>query len=204
MKPGALIFPVLLLLAGAQSAFGGDKAIAAPANTAELLQGRFDNREQVTRAPAKVGAENPPLPHVVVAIEPTQQAGWSLWRMHLEADAENSLDATWAMQTRVESDGSKALIPYYQLKPTAPPAADAFDSQTWLSLEACALRGDFGKSRIRASADGMPCVVVATGVGPRRILLPVAIEREGDWLRFHLIYLGTDTRVDARRVADAH
>lgn len=202
MKPGALIFPFLLLLMGAQSAYGSDKSAGAAANAPVLLQGRFDNREQVTQAAAKAGAENSPMPHVVVVIEPTQQAGWSLWRMHLEADAENSLDATWAMQTRIEGDGSKALIPYYQLKPPAPPAADAFDAQTWLSLEACALRGEFGKSRIRAGADGMPCVVVATGVGPRRILLPVAIEREGDWLRFHLIYLGIDTRVDARRVAD--
>src|SRR5579863_7277918 len=132
MKPCALIFPLLLILAGAQSAYGGDRATAAAASAPVLLQGRFDNREQA-QASAEAGAENPPLPHVVVIIEPTQQAGWSLWRMHLEADAENSLDAIWAMQTRVEGDGSKALIPYYQLKPTAPPAADAFDAQTWLS-----------------------------------------------------------------------
>ncbi|MFT3792169.1 MAG: hypothetical protein QM741_14095 [Rudaea sp.] len=104
------------------------------------------------------------------------------------------------MQTRTEHDGSRALVPYYQLHQDAPPTAAAFDPEQWLSLEACALRGKFGARRIEAMSEGEPCVAVTMGVGARRALLPVGIVREADRLRVDLNLYGTRTHIDARRV----
>ncbi len=111
---------------------------AALANAEALLRGRFDNHEQVDKA--QRGGEQA-IPHVTVAIEPTPQNNWSLWHVHVQTDPESSFDQTWAMEARVEYDGSGSLVPYYQLHQTAEPAAAAFDPHDWLSLEACALRG---------------------------------------------------------------
>ncbi|MGH8123865.1 MAG: hypothetical protein ACREPT_13975, partial [Rudaea sp.] len=78
--------------------------------------------------------------------------------------------------------------------------AAAFDEAQWLSLEACALRGDFGKSSIAARSEGEPCAAAAIGIGGKRAFLPASIEREGDRLRVQLIFRGTPLRVDARRL----
>jgi hypothetical protein len=195
------ILCLLFALTGCHSAPRNESTagLDRTADARMLLQGQFDNREQVVQAQAAATTENPAPPHVVVTIEPTSQVDWSLWRVRMDVDAQTSLDATWAMRTQTETDASTALIPYYLLKPATAPVAQTFDPQAWLSLEACALRGEFTRSRIQLGADGMPCVVVATGIGPRRALLPVAIEREGEWLHVHLYYRGTDLRVDARR-----
>lgn len=173
-------------------------AIAGPtsADVATRLQGRFDNRDQVAKAPA--GAE-PSIPHVVVAIEPTPQKDFLLWRVHIETDPQSTFDQTWAMQTRIGSDGSGMLIPYYQLKQDTAPASATFDTNGWLSLEACALRGDFTKTRIEGMSEGEPCVAVSMNVGARRALLPVGFAREGDTLRVDLNLRGVRTRIEAKR-----
>jgi hypothetical protein len=182
----------LLLLAGltAATAWSAD----APDSR---LQGRFDNAEQVAKAPA---GQEPAIPHVTITIEPTPKPDFALWRVHLETDPESSFDQTWAMQTRIEHDGSGALIPYYQLKQEAPPAAATFDTQGWLSLEACALRGDFSKTRIEGISEGEPCVAVSMNVGARRALLPVGFVREGEMLHVDLNLRGVRTRIDAKQV----
>ena len=166
------------------------------ANVASLLQGRFDNRQQLSKAPA--GVENP-IPHVVVTIDATPQKNFSLWHVHIETDAETSFDQTWAMEIRVEHDGSGALIPYYQFKQTAEPVASSFTPDGWLSLEACALRGDFTKARIEAMSEGEPCVAVSMSVGARRALLPVGFISEGDTLHIDFNLRGVRTRIDAVR-----
>ncbi len=196
MKTSALIVPALLWLA---SGFAAQPQAGASAvsNVDALLQGRFDNREQVAKAPAD-GAN--PIPHVTVVIEPTPQKGWSLWHVHLETDPQTSYDQTWAMQTRVEHDGSGALVPYYELHQTSDPAAGAFNPQEWLSLEACALRGAIEKTRFAGLSEGEPCVAVSMSVGARRALLPVGFEREGEWLHLDLGLRGERTRIDARRL----
>jgi hypothetical protein len=171
-------------------------ASAVSANVGSLLQGRFDNGQQLSKAPA--GAENP-IPHVVVTIEPTRQKDWSLWHVHIETDADTSFDQTWAMETRVEHDGSGALIPYYQFKQTSEPVASSFTSDGWLSLEACALRGDFTKARIEAMSEGEPCVAVSMSVGARRALLPVGFVSEGKTLHLDMNLRGIRTRIDADR-----
>ncbi|HEY8011523.1 MAG TPA: hypothetical protein VIE67_11065 [Rudaea sp.] len=168
-----------------------------------LLAGRYDNSAQVAQAQGKATAENPAPPHVTVAIEPTQQPDWALWRVHMDVDADTALDAVWAMNTsRRAFDKSLALIPY-TLRPSvnaATVSAAAFDETQWLSLEACALRGDFGKSRINAHSEGEPCAAAGMGIGGKRAFLPASIEREGDRLRVQLILRGTPLRVDARRL----
>lgn len=201
MKPSSLILPVLLILAGCAAHVTATRSDSTVADVQALLQGRFDNREQVAQMQAKPNVEDAPVPHVIIAIEPTARVDWSLWHVHLDLDAETSTDATWAMQTRVEYDGSKALIPYYQYKPVAPPVAQGFDPRSWLSLEACALRGDFSKARIQGTAESYePCVAEVTGIGPRRALLPAAIEREGERLRIILAIAGSRTGIEAQQV----
>jgi len=195
MKSRILIVFVLLWSASIYAAQPPD-AGKVSANAGSLLQGRFDNRPQLSKAPS--GAENP-IPHVVVTIEPTSQKDWSLWHVHIETDAETSFDQTWAMQTRVEHDGSGALIPYYQFKQTSEPVASAFTPEGWLSLEACALRGDFTKARIEAMSEGEPCVAVSMSVGARRALLPVGFVREGNTLHLDMNLRGVRTRIDADR-----
>jgi hypothetical protein len=170
---------------------------AATATVATALQGTFDNRQQVANAPA--GADSA-IPHVTIVIEPTPQKEWSLWHVHIETDPESKFDQTWAMQARVEHDGSGALVPYYQLKQASDPVASAFDPKDWLSLEACALRGDFNKARIEAMSEGEPCVAVSMSVGARRALLPVGFVSEGRTLHLDMNLHGARTRIDADRL----
>jgi len=194
MKTSVLILPAMLWLATGYAAQAtGD---AATAKVASALQGTFDNRQQVASAPAGTDAA---IPHVTVVIEPTPQKDWSLWHVHIEIDAESKFDQTWAMQARVEHDGSGALVPYYQLKQTSDPVASAFDTKDWLSLEACALRGDFSKARIEAMSEGEPCVAVSMSVGARRALLPVGFVGEGRTLHLDMNLRGVRTRIDADR-----
>jgi hypothetical protein len=185
------ILPALFWFAGAMASDAG--AVSADMNS--LLLGRFDNREQVAKADRAHAA-----PHVTVTVEPTPQKDFSLWHVHVETDPESTFDQTWAMQVRTEHDGSRALIPYYQLKQESPPSAATFDAQGWLSLEACALRGDFSKRRIEGISEGEPCVAVSMGVGARRALLPVGFVRERDTLHVDFNLRGLRTRIDAKQV----
>ena len=188
---------VLTLFAACFVAQHDAQADTAAAQDNALLQGRFDNAEQIAKAPSGAASG---LPHVTVTIEPTAQPDWTLWHVRLEVDAENVFDQAWAMEVRHEHDGSTALIPYYQYKPTGPATAATFDPKTWLSLEACALRGDFSNTRIQGMSEGEPCVAVTMSIGPLRTLLPVGIDCEGEWLHLDLTYHGARTRIDARRV----
>jgi hypothetical protein len=195
-----LAFSTVLMLFGAGAAAQAATAVPASANLRNLLLGRFDNREQVAKTSADAAHA---IPHVIVTIEATAQPDWSLWRVHLEADADNAFDQTWAMQIRTEYDGTLSLIPYYQYKPTSVPSAAAFDAQGWLSLEACSMRGDFAKARFRGISDGAPCVAASTNLGPLRTLLPVGIDRNGDDLHLDLDYRSARTRIDAKRAPGA-
>jgi hypothetical protein len=195
MKSRILIVSVLLWSTSIYAAKAPD-AGAVSASAASQLQGRFDNRQQVSKAPA--GGENP-IPHVVITIDPTPQKDFSLWHVHIETDPDTSFDQTWAMEMRVEHDGSGALIPYYQFKQTSEPVATSFTPEGWLSLEACALRGDFTKARIEAMSEGEPCVAVSMSVGARRALLPVGFVLEGKTLHLDMNLRGVRTRIDAVR-----
>lgn len=197
MNSNGVLFRLLSLLAGCGLALQGMFAGTVPAEANALLQGKFDNQQQVAAAQPDPQGQ---IPHVTVAIEPTSQSDWTLWHVHLEVNPENAFDQTWAMQTRLEHDGSTSLIPYYQYKPTGPATVATFDPKTWLSLEACALRGEFTKARIKGMSEGEPCVAVTMSLGPIRTLLPVGMDREGEWLRLDLNYRGARMRIDARHV----
>ncbi len=171
-------------------------AAGTHAKTQALLPGTFDNTQQVAEAPAGAGQ---PVPRVTIKIEQTPQKDFSLWHVRVQTDAESTFEQTWAMQTRIEHDGSGALIPYYQLRQDSAPSAAAFDAQGWLSLEACALRGNFTPTHLQGMAEGEPCVAVSMSVGARRALLPVAFAREGEWLHLDMNLRGVRTRIDAKR-----
>lgn len=183
---------VLALASWLVAAHGADAPGDPVATSDALLRGRFDNRAQ--------SAAEPGVAHTTIEVEPVGRKGWSLWHVRIETDAQTSFEQTWAMQARAEHDGSGALIPYYQLKQDAKPEASAFEPSGWLSLEACALRGTFGKTRIEAMSEGEPCVAVSMGVGARRALLPVGLVREGGMLHVDLNLRGVRTRIDAERM----
>lgn len=185
-------------------------AAVSPAEVAALLAGRYDNAAQVTAGRKK--GDDPPPQHVVITVEQTRAADWSIWRVHMDVDpavasaagSDTSLDAVWAMNlVRKPQDQGLRLIPHTLNPSVDPDTVDAarFDQTQWLPLEACMLGGTFAVSRItaQATADEM-CVAETMGLGGKRAFLPSLIEREGDWLHVQLIYFGKPWRVDARRV----
>ncbi|HKE49077.1 MAG TPA: hypothetical protein VKB52_13515 [Rhodanobacteraceae bacterium] len=185
MKSIAIVLAALAL-AACQSA-SVRKPKSSPA-AAQALAGTYDNHEQVWRArEAAQGAAVPP--HIVVSIEPTSQAEWSLWHVHL--DAAQPLDATWAMR---KADAS-TWIPH---RATAAPAP-AFDAQQWTALDACALRA----AGTHFAADLAACTAIAPGIGAEAALLPLDVETEGEWLHARLYAdqaRGAEAREDARLV----
>lgn len=195
MRSRVLIVPLLLFASAVAAQPQADGAALADAVN-KLLQGRFDNREQVAHTQPDAARS---IPHVSVAIEPASEKDFTLWRVHVEIDPQSIFEQTWAMQTRIEHDGSGALIPYYQLKQESSPDAASFDPHGWLSLEACALRGTFAAGHVEAIAEGEPCVAVSMNVGARRALLPVAVTRGGNSLHLYLNLHGVRTHIDARQ-----
>lgn len=186
--------PVALLFA-ANAWAGSPPPLAADVDA--FLQGTFDNAAQSGGTPAD--AEHA-IPHVTITIERTPQPLWSLWHVHIATDPQTSYDQTWAMETRGAPDGGIELVPYYEFRQTSVPTAAAFDPGQWLSLEACALRGSFGKTKIHAMSEGEPCVAVSMGVGARRALLPVGLDRDADMLHVDMNLRGVRTRIDARHM----
>ncbi|MDR2012290.1 MAG: hypothetical protein LBQ20_04470 [Rhodanobacter sp.] len=186
--------PSILIFAVGTATMVCAQATAAP--PVLIAPGRYDNRAQAAKTPGDVEHA---IPQVEVTIQATPQKDFALWHVHLQTDAESTYEQTWAMQSHTEHDGSTSLIPYFQFKQTSTPTAASFDAQGWLSLEACALRGEFGKTRIRAMSEGEPCVAASMNVGARRALLPVGIEREGSRLQLDFNLGGHRTRIDMNR-----
>jgi hypothetical protein len=206
---------VLLLagLAACPSALSKESAAsdAVAAAISASLAGRYDNSAQVELG--KTSGQKPPPQHVTITIESTPQENWQIWRVHMDVDPEvaqeagsdTSLDAVWAMNlSRSAPHKMLQLIPY-TLTPAVELAsvkASEFDRKQWLSLDACALGGQFAASHIVAQAptDEM-CVAETMGLGGKRAFLPTTVEREGNWLHVQLIYFGKPWRVDAQRAS---
>jgi hypothetical protein len=174
------------------------RADSAPrhANAAAALSGTFDNHEQVWRA--RESASGAPPPHVVIDVEPTAQAAWTIW--HVRLDANPPIDATWAMRGAAQAGGSYVLTPHRSIAATPAPAS-AFDAQQWTPLDACALRG--AAAPLKVAADTASCTAIAPGIGASAALLPLGIEREGEWLHVRLYSdqaRSADAREDAREV----
>ncbi|HEY6894454.1 MAG TPA: hypothetical protein VI258_09820 [Rhodanobacteraceae bacterium] len=170
---------------------------AAGAATPPAAQGVFDNHAQVWQSrESSPGAAQPP--HVVVAIEPTNQPDWALWRVQL--DASPPIEALWAMHSVTQADGALAFVPHRRLVAT-PAVAPAFDPAQWAALDACTLRTPSRAST--ASTDVAACAAIVPGIGADAALLPLAIERDGEWLhvRFYADQArGADAREDLRLV----
>ena len=176
----------------------GGLARASSPIAGTLFEGVFDNHEQVWQTRAAAGNAAPP--HVVVTIEPTAQADWSIWRVHLDAAA--PLDAVWAMQ-RIGTGEAASLMPHRALDASVAANVATFDARQWVPLDACALHGTSTPAGAHVAADVAGCTTLAPGLGAQTALLPVAIEREGEWLHVRLYAdqaRGADARVDLRQV----
>jgi hypothetical protein len=208
--PSIILMLAILAAYPAAPCRARDAAAASIADVGALLAGRYDNSAQV--AQGKAAADDHPPQHVVITIEPTQGADWEIWRVHMDVDpavaqaagSDESLDAVWALNISRPAPGKPLKLIPYTLRPALDEAsakASAFDQGQWLPLEACALNGDLGASRIVAQspADEM-CVAETMGLGGKRAFLPSRIEREGDSLHIQLIYFGRPWLVDARRM----
>jgi hypothetical protein len=171
------------------------RSVASPAAVAQPSAGVFDNHEQVWQAGESHAVG---VPHVVVSIEAAHDAQWSIWHVHL--DATPPLEASWAIRSAVQTDGSNVLTPYRALV-ASPSPASAFDAQQWTPLDACALRST--QTAAALSADVAPCTAIAPGIGADAALLPLTVERDGEWLHVRLYAdqaRGADAREDLRLV----
>jgi hypothetical protein len=189
----------LATLAGCQSMRTASPARAPAAEqAASVLEGVYDNHEQVWTAREQSGVIAPP--HLRIGIEATSEGAWTLWQVQLDAGA--PLDASWAMRRVAEGDGRLVLLPHRALV-AAPARGKAFDARQWAPLDACALRGEGGPVAMRASAEPAACAALAPGIGTQAALLPLSVERDGEWLRVRLYAdqaRGPDAREDARKV----
>jgi hypothetical protein len=185
-----------LTLAACQTLGRPAAGAASPATTSVL--GEYDNHEQVWSA-----RETPALiapPHVRVTIEGTPREEWTIW--HLRLDAATPIEAAWAMRRTTAADGGTAWLPH---RPTIaqPGRGKDFDVAQWVALDACALRGRAGARGLQLAADVDACAVIAPGVGAGAALLPLVVERDGEWLRVRLYVdqaRGTEAREDLRLV----
>lgn len=185
-----LVLVVLLALAACQA---GPAPRSAMPGSVPGLAGLFDNHEQAWAARQ---AASMPVPAVRLQLD-EPATGWSVWQVQVEG--ERTLQAVWAFRL-VQETGSVRLVPY---RPPAPEAA--FDTKTWIALDACALSGRAAGARLQVSADPAACGLLAPGLGPDAALLPLAVEREGEWLRVRLyadLARGPDARAEARRVRE--
>lgn len=188
-----------LALAGCQSlspATSARASLAAPA--ASNIEGVYDNHEQVWTAREQSSAVAPP--HLRIGIEATPDREWSLWQIHL--DAASPLDASWAMRRVGQGDGKLVLLPHRALV-TNPAQGKDFDRKQWAALDACALRGGGDEASMRVAADPAACAALAPGIGVQAALLPLSVEREGEWLRVRLYAdqaRGPEVREDTRKV----
>ncbi len=200
MKHG-LAFAVLgLALAACQSVppttqdgISGRAADASPTVTTS-----YDNHAQ--RAAMLATQAQQAVPHVHVDIASGAQKGWSLW--HVRYAVEPPLEVTWGMRAIEGSDGAGALIPH-RLQVAGEPGSAGSSRGEWLALEACTLRGTVTAAAARVRVEPGLCAAIVPGVGPLAALLPLSIERDGEWLRVGFFTdqaRGGDARIEARRV----
>jgi len=197
MKSIVLAAALALPLAACQS-FGSRTAPrSASAKTAVVdanVEGVYDNHAQVWAA--RENASTVAAPHVRVVVETTGRREWAIWRVHL--DASPSMDAMWAF--REDAGAAPGLVPHRALV-SAPAVGKDFDPAQWAPLDACALR-QAGASQSFAG-DAATCTVLAPGIGAQMALLPLAVTRNGEWLRVRFYAdqaRGPDACEDLRRV----
>lgn len=206
MKRLLLLLALLLSLVACQTLRHAEiihaeaKVGGGSGESAALLEGEFDNHEQVWAARENAAAAAIVPPHVVITLATTPRNDWSVWHVHL--DEATPVDATWAMQFVHGADGASTLLPYRAL--VAVPATGAqFDAKQWTPLDACSLGSTMTATSIHVTANVAACAAIVPGIGPQAALLPLAIEREGEWLHVRLYAdqaRGADVREGARKV----
>lgn len=172
---------------------------ATQVGSTALLNGAFDNHEQVWTS-RENGAATNATPHVLITLAMARDEHWSVWHVHL--DAATPMDATWAMQVVDAPGGAHVLLPYRALV-AAPASGVKFDSKQWTPLDACTLRGTISATSIHVAGDSAACTALVPGIGPKAALLPIEIERDGEWLHARLYAdqaRGAGAREDARKV----
>ncbi len=193
-----LIVVMLVLTLAACQTIGRLGPHTAPFPANPVLSGEYDNHEQVWG-----GRENAtPIvaPHLVVSIEELPAGDWSIW--HVRLDATTPLEATWALHRSVAADGSVIMLPH-RASVANPALGKAFDAKEWVPLDACALHGSVDANGLSLSANGEACAVLAPGIGAQAALLPLTIDRTGEWLHLRLYVdqaRGADAREDLRRL----
>lgn len=192
-----VVFPLLAVLALSACQSSPPRTSDAPTAvvaTTSWFDGEYDNNEQVWQA----GSAS--MPHVRFELTPMAAANWYAWRTQWKSDTH--LAVTWLLRMDQSADGSVVLTPHRPLVAN-PGVGKGFDSRQWMALDACKLQGNIVGAKLVAKADASACATVAPGVGVEAALLPLSIEREGEWLRVRLYAdqaRGTDARADARRV----
>lgn len=204
-----LILLSLLVLAGCDS-FGGSRADnhhAAPSAPGDLvLNGEFDNHEQVQSAGASVA-----VPHVreTLRLAENDRSGhlW-LWRLH-SGDGAGATESAWLYRIATVDKGDRyTFTPYRALDDAARAALVAgkdfkFDDKQWAELTPCTLSGERKDSKLVASADVGACSALLPGLGATAALLPLKLTFDGDMLStvtFADQARGTTASIDARRV----
>ncbi|WP_440223036.1 hypothetical protein ACQQ2N_18455 [Dokdonella sp. MW10] len=165
-------------------------ATAATGGSADLA-GTYDNHEQVWQAGAAAS------PRVRIEVVPLSRAGWYGWTTRFEGSG--TLVSTLVLRVDMAGD-AVTVIPY---RGAGAPLGKAFDPAQWTPLDACALRGNVQPGKLRIDADATACASIAAGLGAEAALLPLSIERDGDWLRTRLYAdqaRGAEARSEARRV----
>lgn len=187
---------MLVLALAACQTIGRLAPRTAPSPANPVLGGEYDNHEQVWSG--REDATPVMAPHVVVSIEEMPSGDWSIW--HVRLDAATPLEASWALRRSVAADGSVVMLPH-RASVAAPAMGTSFDAKQWVPLDACALHGNADASGLRLSANPDACAVLAPGIGAEAALLPLAIERTGEWLHLRLYVdqaRGANAREDLR------
>ncbi len=186
------LFALVAALAACGSLPGrsSGKAVSTAGPTPDLV-GTYDNHEQVWQAGAAA------MPRVRIEVVPLSREGWYGWTTRFEGSG--ALVSTLVL--RVDTGGDAVtVVPH---RGAGAPLGKAFDPAKWTALDACALRGHAQPGKLRVDADATACASIAAGLGAEAALLPLSIEREGDWLRTRLYAdqaRGAEARSEARRV----
>jgi hypothetical protein len=194
MKTLGVLF-VAALVSACHTMPAAPSAARSAAATTESRVGVFDNHEQVWQAGESKAAG---VPHVVVSIEPAPDPEWAVW--HVRLDAAPPLETSWAIRSSAPGEGARMLTPYRPVVASPSPASD-FDTKQWTPLDGCALRA--ARADETLSADVASCIAIAPGIGADAALLPLTVQRDGEWLHVRLYAdqaRGADAREDLRRV----
>lgn len=193
-----LLISCLLALLTACQSMPSRTLDAAPPRAAgtSTWEGQYDNHQQVWRQ--RQGGQAA-LPQARFDVAATGGPDWYV--MDVDLNMPPAQQARWLLHRQVNGEQVR-ITPYHPLRADADPEAGN-DSSQWAPLLPCAMRGTRSASGLGVQADIAACATIAPGIGAAAALLPIGLEKEGDWLRVRLYSdqaRGSDARHEARRV----